>query len=184
VGTFDPERYDLDLVLLAIGLVTVPDARLVMVGARSDADTDSIRARAASLGVEDRVEVLPWQAPAALDAIKADLAVGLAPLAITSRNQIGSPLKVLEYLSAGIPVIGSDLTGIRAILDQGPCGLVAENTPAAWAAAIERILTQPSLAESLSRHGLARADDLSWARRAERIHAFLGDLQSGRARSR
>lgn len=173
VGTFDADRYDIDLILRAIGLVQQPGARLIMVGARNDADAVAMRERAAALGVLDRVDILPWQPPAALEAIKETLAIGLAPLAISERNQIGSPLKVLEYLSAGIPVVGSDLRGIRAILDTGPCGLVSESRAAAWAGAIDRILGEPALADSLSKHAMARAEELSWDRRARRVLDFL-----------
>jgi len=139
-----------------------------------------MRERAASLGVGDRVEVSAWQSPRELEAVKARLDLGLAPLAITPRNHIGTPLKVLEYLAYGIPTVGSDLPGIRDLLDRGPCGLVAEATPAAWAAAITRVLTEPALAASLSAAALVRAGELSWGRRAERIMEFLGESSSGR----
>ncbi len=141
LGSFDADRYDLDLVLRSIGLVEVPGCRLLMVGARSEAEATSMRERAASLGVGDRVEVSAWLSPRELEAIKARLDLGLAPLAITPRNHIGTPLKVLEYLAYGIPTVASDLPGIRDLLDRGPCGLVAEATPESWAAAITRVLT-------------------------------------------
>jgi glycosyltransferase involved in cell wall biosynthesis len=180
LGSFDADRYDLDLVLRALGLVEVPGCRLLMVGARGDGEADAMRERAASLGVGDRLEVLPWQSPRELEAIKDRLDLGLAPLAITPRNQIGTPLKALEYLAFGIPTVASDLPGIRDLLDAGPCGLVVEATPAAWAAAITRVLTEPALAASLSAAALVRAGELSWGRRAAGIMDFLRREPSGR----
>ncbi len=174
LGSFDADRYDLDLVLRSIGLVEVPGCRLLMVGARNAAEAEAMRERAVSLGVGDRVEVSAWRSPRELEAIKARLDLGLAPLAITPRNRIGTPLKVLEYLAYGIPTVASDLPGIRYLLDAGPCGLVVEATPESWAAGITRVLTEPALAASLSSAALIRATELSWGRRAGRILEFLG----------
>jgi glycosyltransferase involved in cell wall biosynthesis len=174
LGSFDAVRYDIDLILRAIRLVDVPGCRLLMVGARSEAEASAMRRRAASLGAGDRVEVLPWQSPREIEILKGDLSVGLAPLAITPRNRIGTPLKVLEYLASGIPSVASDLPGIHDLLDEGPCGLVADATPESWAAAITRILTDAALAESLSAASRVRANELSWSRRAGRILEFLG----------
>ena len=180
LGSFDPTMYDIDLMFTALGMVTVPGARLVMAGGRGEADIEAMRERAAGCGVADRVDVLAWQSPRDLEILMERIDVGLAPLAITGRNRIGSPLKVLEYLSAGIPVVGSDLPGIRYLLGDGACGLVAEESAASWADAISRVLADPELAASLSANCLARAQDLSWPRRASRILAFLDQLVSGR----
>lgn len=180
LGTFDPVLYDIDLMLTAVGMIPVPGVRLIMAGGRGPADIEAMRARAARAGVADRVEVLPWQSSLELDALKRRLDVGLAPLAITGRNRIGSPLKVLEYLSAGIPVVGSDLPGIRYLLDDGACGIVADESPASWAAAITRVLADPALAASLSANCQTRAQALSWPRRADRILAFLEEIAAGR----
>jgi glycosyltransferase involved in cell wall biosynthesis len=180
LGSFDAERYDLDLVLRSMALVAVPGSRLLMVGARNKSEHEAMSARAAALGIADRVEVLPWQSPRELEAVKARLDVGLVPLAITPRNRIGTPLKALEYLADGIPSVASDLPGIHDLLDDGPCGLVAQSSPESWAAAITRVLTEPALARALSEAAGRRALDLSWGRRAERIMDFLLQLESGR----
>lgn len=180
VGTFDPVLNDFDLMLEAFGKVPVAGARLLIAGARNAADLATMRDRVARHGLGARVEVLPWQSPKDLEALKARIDVGLAPLAINGRNRGCTPLKVLEYLSAGIPVVGSDLPSIRDLLKDDSCGLVAANTADAWAAAITRILSDAALADTLSANCLARAEDLSWPRRAGRILEFLSTLKSGR----
>jgi glycosyltransferase involved in cell wall biosynthesis len=180
LGTFDPVLNDFDRLLAGFAMVTVPGARLVIAGARGEGDLAAMRNRAARHGVAERVDVLPWMSPRDLEALKARIDVGVAPLAINGRNRGCTPLKVLEYLAAGIPVIGSDLPSIRDLLYDGSCGLVVANTSAAWAAAITRVLDDPALAASLSAHCLARSDELTWSRRAERILAFLDGLVSGR----
>lgn len=180
LGTFDPVLYDFDLILTAIRLVRSPGARLVIAGARSGAEVEAMRARAVRCGAADRVEILPWLSYEELEALKARVDVGLSPLAINARNRGGTPLKVLEYLSAGIPVVGSDLPSIRDLLGDIRCGLIADHTAAAWATAIDRVLRDPPFADALSANCLALAKELSWDRRAGRILAFLDEIASGR----
>lgn len=183
LGTFDPVLNDFDLMLKAIGLVSTPGCRLVMAGARNPEEIEAMRARATRLGVGDRVEVLPWLSAPELEALKARIDVGLAPLALNNRNRGCTPLKVLEYLSAGIPVVGSDLPSIRDLLGDNSTGLVAAGTPASWAAAIGQILGDAGFADRLSAGGFALAEDLAWNRRAARTLEFLHSLPVGRGES-
>lgn len=175
-GTFDAGLYDFDLLLAAFALVRVPGARLLLVGARSAAEVTAMQDLARRHGVEERVEVLPWQIGPELEALLARISVGVAPLRINGRNRIGSPLKVLEYLSAGIPVVASDLPGIRYLVGEGRAGRTPAAEPAAWADALSAVLTDGALAARLSAAGLATAEDLSWSRRAARILDFIDTL--------
>lgn len=181
LGTFDPVLNDFDRMLAGFARASAPEARLVIAGARGERDLTAMQDRVARHGLAGRVEVLPWMSPRDLEGLKARLDVGLAPLAINNRNRGCTPLKVLEYLSAGIPVIGSDLPSIRDLVQEGPCGLVVADTPESWAEAITQVLTSPAMAESLSANAVRRAEELSWGRRAERILEFLRTLPaSGR----
>jgi len=45
----------------------------------------------------------------------------------------------------------------------------------AWAAALDRVLSDRALQMSLARAAFEKATQYSWARRAERIEDFLGD---------
>lgn len=178
LGTFDPVLNDFDTMFRAVALITAPGGRLVMAGGRGDAEIEAMRARADRWGAGDRVEFLRWLSPVELEALKARIDVGLAPLAINPRNRGCTPLKVLEYVSAGIPVIGSDLPSIRDVLGDARCGLVPEDNPESWAAAMDRVLSDTGLARQLSSNCLELAKDLSWKRRAGRILVFLNSLRA------
>jgi len=72
----------------------------------------------------------------------------------------GFPLSVLEAMRAGLPVVASDLPGIREQLDDGACGLlVAGHDEQAWAAALTRLAGDASRRETLGRAARTR-----WAR--------------------
>jgi glycosyltransferase involved in cell wall biosynthesis len=63
---------------------------------------------------------------------------------------------VLEALAGGVPVIGSDIPGIRELVQHEETGLlVAPGDEAALAVAIDRLLDEPQLAERMSHAGHA-----------------------------
>ncbi len=89
-----------------------------------------------------------------------------------------SPMKMFEYLAAGVPVISSDLPVLREVLDDGRnCLLVAPDQADAWVAALDRLLALPSLADSLGEraHAQYRAHH-TWVRRAEALLAAARSL--------
>jgi glycosyltransferase involved in cell wall biosynthesis len=54
--------------------------------------------------------------------------------------------------------------------------LVAPGDPAAMAAAIERLITDPALSARLAAAALAAVPAYSWDRRAERLEALLNEM--------
>ncbi len=68
------------------------------------------------------------------------------------------PQAVLEAMALGKPLIGSDATGNAVIVQDGVNGLlVASTDTAAWAAALDRLLTDAGLAERLGAAAVGRA---------------------------
>ncbi len=68
---------------------------------------------------------------------------------------------ILEAMAAGVPVVASDSGEIPTTAD-GAALLCPEGDPAALAAAIERIRSEPALRESLRQKGQRRAADFGW----------------------
>jgi glycosyltransferase involved in cell wall biosynthesis len=87
-----------------------------------------------------------------------------------------SPMKLFEYMAAGVPVAASDLPVLRDVLRDGRNGLlIPPEDPQAWAEGIGRILENPRLAEELVREGRETVRNNSWERRAARAHSFFAD---------
>lgn len=76
---------------------------------------------------------------------------------------------LLESMAAHTPVVASDLPGYRNVVSSGREALtVPPGDPDALAAALNRVLTEPRLAEDLVIHGAERAEEYSMTRLAER----------------
>jgi glycosyltransferase involved in cell wall biosynthesis len=68
------------------------------------------------------------------------------------------PQAVLEAMALGKPVIASDATGNAVIIQNDVNGLlVAPTDSEAWAAALDRMLTDPALAARLGAAAVRRA---------------------------
>ena len=81
-----------------------------------------------------------------------------------------SPLKLFDYMAAGVPIVATDVPALREVLVDGENALlVPPGDPEALAGAIDWILGDPALAERLRRRAFAEVADYTWERRAERI---------------
>jgi len=90
-------------------------------------------------------------------------------------NYINSyPVKLFEYMCAGIPVIASDFPIFRSIVECSQCGLLVDPlNPRELAAAIEYLTTHPAEAREMGARGrLAVETRYNWANEKE----FLLDL--------
>lgn len=74
---------------------------------------------------------------------------GIAPLTEGGFFQYKYFNKFLEYSVAGIPAIYSDCVPYTLVVEQGINGLLSENTPEGWLAAITRMVEDKSLREAL-----------------------------------
>jgi glycosyltransferase involved in cell wall biosynthesis len=78
-------------------------------------------------------------------------------VAVTSSDFEGSPLSVMEYMEAGLPVVATAVGGLPQIIEDGVHGiLVPRRDPAALAGAIEELLTNPERRRALGDAGRER----------------------------
>lgn len=153
-----------DILLAAAGLLREPRVRVAFIGTGPFRDT--LRAAAQRSGVAGRVHFLGERPhdEVALWMNVADV------LAVPSRSE-GMPNVVLEALTAGLPVVATDVGGSRETLaDEVACRLVTAENPPALAAALEEILDlAPDRAALAARH----AGRWSWATSAENLLALM-----------
>jgi glycosyltransferase involved in cell wall biosynthesis len=173
LGTFSPRDYDLGFLLNVLSRVRDTRVRLLLVGGRNDTELRTVGELVTERGLSTRVEVLPWQSPVELETVKQRIDIGLSPMMADKRGSICSPLKVLEYLSAGIPVISTGLEGVSNIVQNGVNGYTLTNDADLWAATIDGIYADSAGYHSLSRGCLETALAFGWNQRAREIQTFL-----------
>lgn len=169
VGTLKPWH---GVEVLIDAVATLGDrATLTLVG--DGPEGPALLARAAERGV--RVASTGALRPADVPAALAGLDVGVAPY--PAGAGYFSPLKVYEYLAAGLAVVASNVGQLPAIVDEGRSGLLVEPGSAdGLAGALTRLADDRALTARLGRAG--RADAVAhhdWTRVLERILTALPD---------
>ena len=77
-------------------------------------------------------------------------ALNAADIFVLPSRWEGWPLALAEAMAAGLPCVGTDVPGIRDIIDNGRTGLlVPSENPTALAEAIRKLTTDPALRDSL-----------------------------------
>ena len=86
-----------------------------------------------------------------------------------------SPLKLFEYMGAGLPIVTSELPVLREILSHGTTAMmVSPDDPAAHAAAIRGLARDGALRLRLAKAAQQSLRAYTWENRAARILDFLG----------
>lgn len=141
----------------------------------------SLEDRAAELGlaVDFRGAIAPADMPAHLAG--SALAVAPYPAPGDSEAHYFSPLKVYEYMAAGLPVVASAIGQMPDVL-AGAGELVTPSRPDLLAQAIDKLAANPELRRRLGARGreLAVAHH-SWAGVVERIFALAGTGEGERS---
>ena len=146
-------------------------------------EMETLRAQAERLGVEAdfRGAVSPEEIPAHM----AGSAIGVAPYPDLGgrEQQYFSPMKVLEYLAAGLAVVASDVGQIPQLLEEGSQlhgVLVTPSDPTALAAALDDLAASPQRRARMGRNGRLLAEERhSWRRVVTRILELAGVAQGG-----
>ena len=134
----------------------------------------SIRAR----GAESRagpgwawVDYLGWLDRPAVTRLMANIRAGLVILHPDPCYIEAYPIKMFEYMAAGLPVVASDFPVYREILDNGRCGLLVPPVdPSVLSRAIEWIFGHPDEAQAMGEYGRRRVERLyTWQAEREKL---------------
>ncbi len=154
-------------------------ASLLIVGTGSGRERDGLMQLAAKLGVAAHVTMIPALPRAELAELLGAADVILAPLTLNDRNVVQGccPLKILEGMAAGVPVIASDLPVVRELGCDGvhfllvKAGSVDQIAQAALRLARDRVLAariaEQARAQVLVNHTWDRSGELLMGAYAE-----------------
>ncbi|QNE32098.1 glycosyltransferase family 4 protein [Sphingomonas sp. NBWT7] len=175
VGALEPKKgvgHLLDALVIAGN--RLGDWRCTLIGHGPDAD--ALRARAAALGLGDRVRFAGMQPFEAVAEAYATASVCVAPSVIgPNGRQEGIPNVMIEALAYQRPAITTAISGIPELIRDGDTGLlVPPGDAGALAAALLRVHADPAAALDMARRGRAHvANEFDLAVNARRQLALF-----------
>lgn len=161
VGRMVPKK-GFDVLLQALALEPLRSRSVVAVMVGEGDEWQAWQQLARDLGVDDRVR---WVGRVASDRIGVYYnATDIMVMPAVTRPADGLNVCVLDAMSCAKPVVGSNVAGNPLAIADGTTGLiVAEQSPAALAAAIAHLIDDRDLRVRMGAAGRARIDgDLGW----------------------
>jgi len=163
----------LDLVLDGMATEALATAHLVLVG--TGPAEEGLRARAREVGVEDRLHFAGTRPHDRIPAILPAFDLGLVP----AINPYASPLKLHEYMAAGLPTVAPDQPNLREVLTDGHDALlVTPGDGPALIQALSRLATDEPLRAAMGAAAKQTILDreLTWRGNARRVVAEVASL--------
>ncbi len=150
-----------------------PESRLLLVG--DGPGREQLVAEAASRGLDNVVQFTGAVRPCDVPSLLASMDVAVAPYPKLA-NFYFSPLKVYEYMAAGLPVVASRVGQLEKLIESEVTGLlVTPGDVSALAGALERVRSEPSLRQSLGQAARTKViRDHTWDAAVERILSLAG----------
>jgi glycosyltransferase involved in cell wall biosynthesis len=151
-------------------LKCVPRSLLVIAG--EGPARDSLRAKVAALGLERQVHFAGYLER---DSELLDCYAAADVFVFASRTETQG-LVLLEAMAQGAPVVSTAELGTRSILVPASGALIVPEEPAAFAAAVVRVLGDAGLREGMLARGRAYARTWSSQAMAQRLAHLYGEL--------
>jgi len=133
----------------------------------------------AGCDIEDQVTLTGWTDHQRLPGLLTAMDVAVAPYPDLDDFYF-SPLKLYEYMAAGVPVVASDIGQVADVIDNRDNGLlVTPGDPHALANALAELRSDQNLRDHLGRAGRATAQERTWQDNAHQVIATLCDVGKG-----
>lgn len=136
VGRLEAQKNLLVLISAMSGL----PAALYLVGNGSLKDVIKKRAEEAGVLIEFLGNISQADMPAEL---------GKSEIFVLPSLYEGNPKALLEAMSAGLPCVGTDVKGIKEVIDSGTDGMLVKSDPESLRAALKSLLENPDLRAKL-----------------------------------
>lgn len=162
----------------AMAQVRTPEASLWIAGALTPSSLEQLFT---SHPGWKRIHLLGWQPREQAAALMMQSYAGLVVFQPAPNHLEAQPTKLFEYMSAGLPVIGSDFPLWRSIIAEHQCGILIDPTSAeALASAIDWVLSHPAEAAEMGRRGRAMVvERYNWESEAHHLlYVYQRVLQS------
>jgi len=170
------EEWGADLPIQALPLIReiIPEVRYLILG--SGPAERKLRTMTTELRLDDCVCFLGKQAYQDLPGFLAEADIGVATSRDNDFRRFASPLKIFEYMAAGLPVIGTNFGETRLIIEKARAGLTVEFSPKAFATAVLDLLCDREMYELCSASAIDFASQHDWKRLFDHELGFIKGL--------
>jgi glycosyltransferase involved in cell wall biosynthesis len=172
-GSLDT-RWGVDLAIRAMPLLRrqIPDIRLLIAG-RGPAEQE-LRQLSLSMGVNDCVRFEGFVPHPDLPSLLAQADIGVATSRRDIFRQYASPLKIVEYMAAGLPVICSGGGEAEQMIEESRAGANIPFEPEAFAEAVQSLWATPGNLSASREMAVNYARGRSW----EQMGSLMAQLVS------
>jgi glycosyltransferase involved in cell wall biosynthesis len=156
---------------IAMASEKVPGLSCLVIGGTAG-PSDSYHGLLSNLTGLGKVVVLPYLPHQEVISLLKGCDVGISlVLPVDTTHRLACPLKLFEYLHAGLPVIGADVPDVREVLMAWDCGLTVDAQDAsAIARALVILAVNHDLRMRLGRNALRAArESLNWQTQKEKL---------------
>jgi glycosyltransferase involved in cell wall biosynthesis len=125
-----------------------------------------------------RVKFLGWQSRLQIVNLLSSVCAGLVLLHPTPNYIDSQPVKLFEYMCAGIPVIASNFPLWREIIEGAGCGICIDPlNPEEIAGAIQFIIEHPAEAEQMGKNGRGAVEEkYNWGKEEKNLLKFYSRI--------
>jgi glycosyltransferase involved in cell wall biosynthesis len=170
VGTLSIHSHSVDILIDAFNQVvnTIPNVRLLLVGGGEDYDL--LQEKVRQLKLDSHVTFTGRVSPENIPDYIAAATVSVDPIKDDLTAKARSPLKVMESLVLGTPVVTSDVGDRRSILNDGEFGiLVPPGNVEGLTNGLIEILTNPSTRSSMEKAAINNREQWFWDNLTEKF---------------
>jgi len=141
----------------------IPDIKLIVIG--DGPYYNALAKLTGDLEIEDGVEFV-GRVPDHKAAVQmlAQCDIGLAPYVpdATNISIYGFPLKIIEYLAAGLPVVTTNVSEMAPTISDRNAGLIIDYNTESLATAVVHLLSDGALLQTYKKNALSIGKDYSW----------------------
>ena len=177
-------RLGLDIALEALSLLRgqVPDLRLEIIGEGDH--LEEIKAMTKRLNLRDIVTFKPPVSIDVLPTLLRNAAIGLVPNRPTEATHLMLPVKLLEYISLGIPVICARLRTVEHYFPEESLQYFEAGNASQLAHAIKMLYQQPLRRSALAGRAAQILRNLSWENERHHLFEAIDSLLPGNGQGR
>jgi glycosyltransferase involved in cell wall biosynthesis len=103
--------------------------------------------------------------------------VGVLPSSNDLARQMGTPAKLFNYLSVGLPVVANDIGGWSEIISKEKVGLLTSDDPEEFGDTLANLMNSPEILEEYAVNGLNLVKDkYNWDESAKKLISVYSSL--------